>query len=456
MQHELLLFAAAFFLLGAADEIAMDIVYIWLRFRGRIKTFRFHADDIEGRPLSGPSAVLIPAWREQAVIADTIGHILAVWPQADLRLYVGCYNNDLDTQLMAERACAGDDRARVIVHPHNGPTCKADCLNHLYRAMAVDEDRSGKRFRMVVLHDAEDMVDAAALPLLDGAIQSADFVQLPVLPLPQVGSPLIAGHYCDEFAESHAKAMVVRSVLGRGIPGAGVGSGINRAYLEKLDRSRGGIGPFTTGSLTEDYLLGLQLAQMGARSLFLRARTNDGRLVATRAYFPTTMRAAIRQKARWIHGIAFQGWDRLGWRGSPISLWMQLRDRRGPMAALLLALGYLLVALYGFQLVLEWLGLVSLPPVSEGLFLLLVANVAALIWRLCARALFTAREYGLWQGVLAVPRVVVSNTIAIVAARRAVFSYARAIFGREAKWDKTDHALHPVAAGEAASSKQGW
>ena len=35
------------------------------------------------------------------------------------------------------------------------------------------------------------------------------------------------------------------------------------------------------------------------------------------------------QKARWLHGIAFQGWERLGWWGRPVDLWMELRDRRG-------------------------------------------------------------------------------------------------------------------------------
>lgn len=456
VQHELLLFAATFFLIGAIDEIAVDLAYLWLRYRGRLRTLRITSADVIGRELSSGVAVLIPAWNEHLVIGDTIRHTLEVWPQRAMRLYVGCYANDAETLAAARAACKADGRAQVVTHRHDGPTCKADCLNHLYRAMTADEDRGGQRFHMVVLHDAEDMVDASALPLLEEGMASADFVQLPVLPLPQRPSPLIAGHYCDEFAESHAKAMVVRSALGHGIPGAGVGSGINRDYLQKLDDLRGGEGPFVTGSLTEDYLLGLQLARMGARGVFLRARTTDGKLLATRAYFPTTMKAAIRQKARWIHGIAFQGWDRLGWRGSPVALWMQLRDRRGPMAALLLALGYLLVALYGFQLVLGWLGLLYIAPLSDELSLLLAANVVALVWRLAARALFTAREYGIAQGLLAIPRVVVSNTIAIVAARRAAFSYARSVFGREAAWEKTDHADHPAASVDTSWSKAGW
>ncbi len=456
VQHELLLFAATFFLVGALDEVAVDIAYLWLRIRGHAKTHHVTPREIQGVQLSGRIAVLIPTWHEQSVIADTVRHMLKAWPHPAMRLYVGCYANDPETLVAARTACEGDARASVVVHRHHGPTCKADCLNHLYRAVVADENEAGERYRIVILHDAEDMVDPAALVLLDKAMVSADFVQLPVVPLPQRRSPLIAGHYCDEFAESHAKSMVVRSALGHGIPGAGVGTAIGRDYLDKLDELRRGHGPFVTGSLTEDYLLGLQLARLGARGIFVRARTADGELIATRAYFPITMRAAIRQKSRWIHGIAFQGWDRLGWRGSPVAVWMQLRDRRGPMAALLLALGYLLVALYGFQLVLGWFGLLYIPPLSDELSLLLAANVIALGWRLAARALFTAREHGIAQGLLAIPRVVVSNTIAIVAARRAAFSYARSVFGREAAWEKTDHAGHPATSADRSWSKAGW
>ena len=51
----------------------------------------------------------------------------------------------------------------------------------------------------------------------------------------------------------------------------------------------------------------------------------------------------MRQKTRWVHGIALQSWDRLGWSGSAVQRWMTLRDRRGPLAALLLFIAYLLV-----------------------------------------------------------------------------------------------------------------
>ena len=448
-RHELFLFAATFFLIGAMDELAVDLTYIWLRLTGRVRTPRVDEDQLRASPLAGRCAVFIPAWREQKVIAATVRHALAAWPQDQLRLYVGCYHDDQATLAAAMRGSGNDPRLRIVIHDSAGPTCKADCLNRLYRALQVDEARAGEAIRMLVLHDAEDMVDPAALPLLDAALAHADFVQLPVLALPQASSPLVAGHYADEFAESHAKAMVVRSALGQGIPGAGVGCAIAREWLGRLDAQRGGAGPFATGALTEDYELGLKSAALGARGHFVRVRTADGRLIATRAYFPTSMQAAIRQKARWINGIALQGWDRIGWRGSPAALWMQLRDRRGPLAALLLTLAYLFVIGAGIELVLAHAGLVQSAPLSPGMQTLLWLNLAALVWRLAARALFTTREFGAVEGLLAIPRVVVSNTVAIVAARRAWFAYARSLRGDRVAWDKTEHTSHPAFAENA-------
>ncbi|WP_258319844.1 glycosyl transferase family protein [Qipengyuania flava] len=446
VQHELLLFAAAFFALGLIDEFALDCSYLWLRLRGRIRTARLE----EGDPnqithLAGAAAVFIPAWKEASVIGATVGHMLQVWPQDELRIYVGCYRNDPETMASVVAAARGDTRVRLVVHGRDGPTSKADCLNRLHQALGEDEYRSGTKARMVVLHDAEDMVDPAALAVLDQALWHADFVQLPVLALPQHGSRLVGSHYCDEFAESHAKALVVRDALGAAIPGAGVGCAIARASLDKLAIRQGGK-PFAEESLTEDYELGLKIVEAGGRGRFLRIRGADNRLIATRAFFPARLDASVRQKTRWMHGIALQGWDRLGWGKQPVDLWMQLRDRRGPLAAILLVMAYGLVALSAIGLGLEQLGLVDPPPPTPLLKALLVINMAGLAMRFAVRAVFTAREHGWRQGLLAIPRTFVSNIIAIMAGRRALAAYVGTLRGAPIIWDKTEHRDHPALA----------
>lgn len=448
IHHELLLFASLFFLIGALDELAIDILYAIGRLRGRIVTPRIVRKEIEGREIAAPIAVVIPAWCEDDVIGATMRHLLAAWPQPGVRLYVGCYANDPATIAAAARAARGQERVRIVIHEAFGPTTKADCLNRLYRAIEQDEQREGIAFRMMVIHDAEDMVDPAALPLYDVGIARADLIQIPVLPAPQRQSRWVAGHYMDEFAEAHGKAMVVRNWLGTGFPLAGVGCAISRPILASLDRLSAGRGPFDEESLTEDYELGLKVFEAGGTGAFLRVRGDDGTLVATRAYFPHRLETAVRQKTRWVCGIALQGWDRMGWSGSLLDGWMRLRDRRGPLAALVLFVAYLLVFLSGAMLIAGQLGIGHGAVLTPLTWTLLVANAASLAWRALSRGIFTTREYGVREGLLAVLRIPVSNVIAIIAGRRAVAQYVASLRGAMLPWDKTEHVGHP-SIGEA-------
>lgn len=456
LEHELLLFAGIFFLIGAVDELAVDIAWLWLKLTGRAKTPIVERKSVSGSPLEGPAAVFVPAWQEEEVIGDTIRHMLAAWPHRDLRIYVGCYRNDPDTVEAAIDGIGTDPRARITLHDRDGPTTKADCLNRIYAALAQDEARHGFRARMVLLHDAEDLVDPAALSLLDQAMDRAEFVQLPVLPLVQRHSRWVSGHYCDEFAEAHGKAMVVRHHLAAGIPAAGVGCAFSRDMLEEMAARFGSPAePFSPECLTEDYELGLRVRVLGRRSMFLRARGDDGRLVATRACFPHTLGAAVRQKTRWIYGIAFQGWDRLGWSAQWSELWMRLRDRRGPFSALVLGCGYLLLLVAAILYLAEWTGYPRPWSLTPTLKMLLVINLGFFAWRAVIRAMFTAREYGWIEAFRAVLRIPVANVIAIMAGRRALFAYVRSLAGELPAWDKTRHSAHPELPGSGQELRIG-
>lgn len=442
VEHELLLFAAVWFAIGALDEIGVDLLWLRLRLTGAARTPVATID--RATPLRGIAAVLVPAWQEAEVVGAMLRHCLQSWPQADLRIYAGCYRNDVRT-LSAIIAAAGDARLRVVVHACDGPTTKADCLNRLYAALCDDERRGGFRARSVILHDAEDMVHPLGLALLDAELERADFAQLPVRPEPQAGSPWIAGHYADEFAESHAKAMVVRDWLGVGLPSAGVGCAFRRDMIEAIARRRGlgGGRPFDAASLTEDYETGLLVREAGGRARFVRMRDGDGGLVATREFFPGTLVSAVRQKTRWLHGIAFQGWENLGWRGGPVETWMRLRDRSGPLSAVVMAAAYAMIALLAVLSAAEALGAYRPAPISPVLRTLLWVNAAALFWRMAFRFAFTAREYGRVEGVRSIFRMPVANIIAIMAARRALVAYLATLRGVAVRWDKTVHQIHP-------------
>ncbi len=202
----------------------------------------------------------------------------------------------------------------------------------------------------------------------------------------------------------------------------------------------------------------MRVQQFGGRSRFLRVRGDDGTLIATRAYFPSRLDEAVKQKARWVHGIALQGWDRLGWgpanRGGWHNLaerWMRLRDRRGPMAALVLACGYGFFLLSGLLMLLGQLGLARPWQGDLLLSVLVTVNLLAFVWRAAWRMAFTAREHGWRQGVLALVRIPVANVIAIMAGRRAFAAYVRTLAGGLPHWEKTSHDRHPAAAATAGA-----
>jgi adsorption protein B len=231
---------------------------------------------------------------------------------------------------------------------------------------------------------------------------------------------------------------VVRAALGAAMPLAGTGCAIARPMLARLAAERDGA-PFDPTSLVEDYELGLAIAARGGRGRFARFRDAGGGLVAVRAYFPTAFTKAARQKARWMTGIALAGWDRTGWAPAPALTdhWMRARDRRAPLAVVVLAAAYGALLAGALADVLHAARGERLPALAPAW--LLQANVALLGWRLAVRVAFTTRGYGWREGLYAVPRFVVGNFVALAAAPRALAAYLSLLLGAALVWDKTDH-----------------
>ena len=159
-------------------------------------------------------------------------------------------------------------------------------------------------------------------------------------------------------------------------------------------------------------------------------------MVSSRGHFPATLDAAVRQKARWIGGIALAGWERLGWSGGIGERWMRMRDRRGPLAALLLVAGYIAILLWLQLSIAVWLGAPITLAVSPLLAALLKINLVLLLWRIAMRFGFVAATYGIGQGLLSIPRMLVGNVIAMLAVKRAVLLHSR---GGPMTWEKTRH-----------------
>lgn len=436
--RELTILAAIFFMLGGIDDLFVDLLYIYCR------AARRHAQSLPsltaGHTASSRFAIFVPAWEEAAVIAPMLRAMLGRWRTDEYRIYVGTYPNDPATSTAVLEVAAADPRVRLVVGPRAGPTTKADCLNALWAALERDERAEGAAFTAVVLHDAEDVVHPQELVIYAAWIGAYGAVQVPVAPLCQPGSRLVSGHYLDEFAQSHGATLLVRQMLGASLPLAGVGCAIRCDLLRRIAAQRGA--PFDATSLTEDYELGLSLRAMGARCAFVRVpESPGGPPVAVRAYFPATVDAAVRQKARWMAGIALAGWDRTGWgrRWDIGDHWMRMRDRRVALAMPVLAIAYVALCLWGVSLAAHLLTGTALPPQEAWLGGVLWSNLALLAWRLAMRTALVTRLHGWREGRWAVPRMLMANYIGLLAARRALWIYAGLLSGGPLRWDKTAH-----------------
>jgi len=436
---ELALFSGVGFFIFALNDLAVDLIYFGRQLWRSATVYRrfpraFAASLAASAADQRFIAIFIPAWDEAAVIGAMLKSTLARLDYANYRLFVGCYRNDPATTAAVKSI--SDPRVEMVVVEEDGPTTKADCLNHIYDALLAYE-LEHKPAVAVVLHDAEDVVHPLELSIFNSLIDRAGAIQLPVLPLPDARSRWVAGHYCDEFAEAHTKELVVREAIGASIPLAGVGCAIARGPLSRVAALHEGT-PFAGGSMTEDYELGLRLGELSLKTMFVRIPAVPGSrsVVASRGHFPGTFGEAVRQKARWLGGIALHGWDRLGWSGGLGERWMRMRDRRGPIAALLLFCGYSAALLWSQMWVAEALGAPIQVTIDAALATLLWINLWLLLWRIAMRALFTGSDYGWKEGLLSVPRLVVGNLIAICAAARALSLY----LGKAPRvWDKTKH-----------------
>ena len=444
--RELMLFAATGLLVGGIDDLALDLV-----FAVRLLPFRreqaLRLADLPPVPAGERLAILVPAWQEAKVVGAMLAAMLARYDHPEFLVFAATYPNDAATIDAVARVAEADARVRLVVNPRHGPTTKGDNLNAAWAAAEREEAASGRAFAAVVLHDAEDMVHPAEPRVFAAMLARADVVQLPVRPLIHAGGPLVSGHYLDDFAEAHGKQMVVRAALGAGMPLAGTGCAIAGSMLRRIAAHATDGRPFDGDSLVEDYELGLAVARAGGRGVFARVVDDDGEPIAVRSYFPHEFAQAARQKARWMTGIALAGWDRTGWAGvgALADHWMRARDRRAPLAVLVLAAAYASVIAWAVASVFH--ALAGEPLAAFAPAWLLAFNTGLLCWRLIVRAVFTARDHGWRQGMLAVPRFVVGNLVGLAAAPRALATYLPILLGRPPVWHKTAHEFPGVPVG---------
>ncbi|TLZ36734.1 MAG: glycosyl transferase family protein [Gammaproteobacteria bacterium] len=457
------------FLISGIDDLFIDICYLArvlykrLFVAPRYPALREQA--LRARP-EQPIAVMIPAWQESSVIRQMLLNTRSRLDYTNYVIFVGTYPNDPATAREVDGLEEVGARVIRVTVPHPGPTNKADCLNWIYHAIRRYEAVEGIAFQIFVMQDCEDVIHPLCYRLFNYLIPRKDMVQLPVLSLERRWREFTGGHYLDEFAQLHYKDLVVRELLDRSLPAAGVGVAFSRRALAAVAAAnRGEI--FSTKSLTEDYDFGFRLKRLGMRQIFVKfevvrdlvvrgdaesssRRTRRVReLVGVREYFPATLRSAIRQKSRWVIGIAMQGWSHLGWSSDWRTNYMLYRDRKPLITNLATVGGYGVVSVVLSVWVMQWLwpDAYRFPPIVQRgstLWYMLMINFALLVLRVLQRGYCVWRLHGYRQAALSIPRMAWANFVNFAATVRAVRLYLRYLHtGRAIAWDKTDH-IYPA------------
>jgi adsorption protein B len=375
--------------LSSLDDIFIDLLAFG------IAHFPFRRDT--AKPAALPNiAIFVANWREEDVIGKMVEGNLARIDIPQVSLFLGVYPNDTGTRSVAEAlAAAHPDRVRVIVNSLPGPTSKGQMLNEMFAQTFAGESAPD----LVVLHDSEDVIDPRSFEVYARYSGEYDFIQVPVFSLRRRKGSYVASTYMEEFAERHTREMIVRNALGAAIPSAGVGTCLTQALVRHFLRTRGQV--LMSGTVTEDYILGIEAKRSGFRSIFaaLSARAEQGAdYVATREFFPQHLEASIKQKTRWVYGIAFEAMHKLGWQGQPWDIYFFLRDRKG-MITNFLAPGSVVL------MILALADLIDLETMPREMYWLLQwslsLNLLAAVCRYVARLASSHRVYGKldWLGV---------------------------------------------------------
>ena len=459
------------FLFCGIDDAIWDIVSFCSRiYRRKSNNARINFEQMRSTPPK-MLAVCIAAWHESNVIEDVIDTFVTNtdYPKSMYHLFVGVYPNDPETIAAVKSASKRFPNVHAIVNCIDGPTTKAQNINHVIRQIKLYEERNHIRFASLTVHDSEDVIHSYELLATNYLIDKHEALQFPVFPIMEMPTfknffrQLTTGTYADEFAEHHFTTLVARRNLGAFVPCAGTGFALSRGLIDRFN----GEDVLPSDSLTEDYLLSLQLYKKGISLHYVLERLPrvlpNGKIkddfITTRALFPATFHAAVRQKTRWAYGITMQSIslrDVFFSKGvSFAGRYSFYKDVKSKYINLMPIIGYAasLYCIVSFPF-----GLPKMFPEDSPFFFLAVLVFLMMFVRQVTRAHSLYRVYGLksaFFGCFLPPllpiRLIYGNIINFAATKGAISmrfrvgknrpqkEKAKKSPRRKVKWAKTDH-----------------
>ena len=445
------------------DDLLLDLTYYFYLLTGKVERNQTILEsEIRKSPIR-MMALIIAAYREEDVIEDVLRNFIntSQYPHSMLHIFVGVYPNDPATTGIIERLNTEFPFIHPVVHVLQGPSSKADNINNVLRNIFIFEKENHIRFNFVVIHDSEDVIHPFEFRLENHLMEREKAVQIPVFPIQEPPTiknfftTMVSGTYADEFAENHQRTMVIRNTMNAFVPSAGTGFAIRRDVLDLFPDGE----VFPMGSLTEDYMLSMQLKRKGIRLYYPLEKvarvSHDNKIIteyiATRSMFPNSYKAAVKQKTRWIHGITMQSFKlREVFKFKDISKFSKYtfyKDWKSKISNLFALPGYFIFAYFIVSLFFDIPVMYRYQSLSWYLMMFLTAMM---IHRLTLRYFSVKAIYGRKSAFFAtylpplIPlRMVLGNLINFHATARAWRNHLIGIKQKQSKskisWSKTDH-----------------
>lgn len=232
--HILIWVATVMLTISGLDDLYVDLMYWVLKRRHRASLPDF--SEMYDKP-EKPIAVILGAWNESGVIGRTLSFAVKNLRYSNYRIFVGVYPNDRKTIDVVSEISKTDKRVKMVINPRSGPTTKADNLNCMYSALC-DYEKDFGEFEILLVHDAEDFIHPRSLKLYNFLIGYKGYhgIQIPVVPIKSQLGNTIHRTYCDAFAETHTKDMIIRQEMKTFMPFSGTGMGFHRKAMYCIEK----------------------------------------------------------------------------------------------------------------------------------------------------------------------------------------------------------------------------
>ena len=362
--------------------------------------------------------VLIPLYREAAVVADLAAHMKRIdYPGSRLQILLIVEADDLETRTEVARHAAAPP-FEIVVVPPGGPRTKPKALTY---ALAF------ARGEYVVVFDAEDRPELDQLRKAVAAFRrhpELGCVQARLTP-DNEGS-WFARMFTLEYAANFDVLLPALAEWGAPLPLGGTSNHFPRALLERV----AAWDPF---NVTEDADLGIRLARYGYRTATIGSRTYEEAPVSLRQWLP--------QRRRWIKGwmqTCAHCLHREAPRALRLPLWQQLAVHG------ILTAGVLGLLLYPLSLAaIVWIVVAAWQgdwPSSADMWAVLalgLGNLAAVLTAAAVSAVRGLRATGALHLAWYIPFLPLYWALMSLAAWQALIQLFRA----PSHWEKTAHGI---------------